>query len=117
MIIRGAARSPLITALLSVAFAIPALGADPSPPVDRLQWSKTNFAGQEAGEIGGTVRTVASPLFYAEKIDAIRLDEKLTASGSICLPAQPASKSAVFVGWFNSNVRGWRFPTCVGFWI
>src|SRR5262245_22981072 len=110
MIIRGAARSPLIAALLSVAFAIPVLGADPSPPpLDRLQWSKTNFAGQAAGEIGGTVRTGASPLFYAEKIDTRRLDEKLTASGSICLPPQPASKSAVFVGWFNSNVRGWRF--------
>jgi hypothetical protein len=97
--------------------AAPAAAAASDPTDDRLGWSKTNHAGRAAGEIGGTVRTAAAPLFYADKIAPKSLAEKLTASGSIVLPAQPASKAAVFIGWFNADFRGWRFPTCVGFFV
>jgi hypothetical protein len=105
-----------LLACLVFAVACGARAGD-GPTDATLQWSNTNHAGKSAGEIGGTVRTGVAPLFYAEKIDAKTLDQKLVASGSISLPAQPASKGAVFVGWYNAGVRGWRFPTCVGFWV
>jgi hypothetical protein len=112
----------VVTALVTIVWAAGTaalLAAEaPAGEADGLQWNKSNLAGKAAGEVGGTIRgAAAKPFFYADKIAPKTLNEKLTASGSIALPAQSASKTAVFIGWFNSDVRGWRFPTCVGFWV
>jgi hypothetical protein len=94
-----------------------ALAKDAAATANNWGWSQTQFAGKASGEIGGTVSSSATPLYYAAEIAPKGLKDELKASGSIALPAQGASKSAVFVGWFNSEVKGWRFPTCMGFWI
>lgn len=118
----SAASRALVLALVSVLYStvavaadVPAVGGDPAGK--GFRWSNTDVAGKAAGEIGGTVSTSATPAYYAQKIPPKSLDDELTASGSISLPAQPASTTAVFIGWFNSDFRGWRFPNCVGFWV
>src|SRR5688572_26032884 len=77
-------------------------------PASHLGWSQTQIAGKAPGEIGGTVSTAATPAFYADKIEPKTLKDELKASGVICLPKQPATKTAVFVGWFNSGLKGWQ---------
>jgi hypothetical protein len=94
-----------------------ALAKDAAATANNLGWSQTQFAGKAPGEIGGTVSTAATPAFYADQIEPKTLKDELKASGVICLPKQSATKTGVFVGWFNAGLKGWRFPTCIGFWV
>src|SRR5262245_42102810 len=48
-------------------------------------YSKTNFAGKAAGELGGQITRASKPAYYADKIAAVTLDDKLSASGSFAL--------------------------------
>src|SRR5262245_33866169 len=74
-------------------------------------YSPTNFAGKEKGEIGGTIWRSATPAYYAAKIPAKTLDEKLSASGTFALTDSRGS-SGVFFGWFNSDAGR---ESCLGF--
>jgi hypothetical protein len=103
--------------MLLICVAASAFAAEPADPGGALGWSDTNHAGKAKGEIGGWVGTSANPFYYADEIAPRSTNDSLTASGSICLPPQPVSKAAIFIGWFNSELRGWRFPACVGFWV
>jgi hypothetical protein len=67
-------------------------------------YSATNFAGKEKGEIGGTIWRSATPAYYAAKLPAKTLHDKLTASGTFALTAS-AGSSGVFFGWFNSDAK------------
>ena len=109
----------LMIHILLLLIVFPALGvADPQAPVaGQFGWSKTNLAGKQTGEIGGSISSSPRPVYYADEIASKSLKDRLKASGSICLPKQSASKTAVFIGWFDSKLEGWRFPTCIGFWV
>src|SRR5262245_30077340 len=48
-------------------------------------YSKTNFAGQAAGELGGQVTRASEPAYYADDIGRVTLDDKLSASGTFAL--------------------------------
>src|SRR5262245_55738814 len=48
-------------------------------------FSRTNFAGGAAGELGGQITRASKPAYYADKIGPITLDEKLSASGTFAL--------------------------------
>ena len=48
-------------------------------------YSKTNFAGKSAGEMGGQVTRASEPAYCADKIGPKTLDDKLSASGSFAL--------------------------------
>jgi hypothetical protein len=45
-------------------------------------YSKTNFAGKAAGELGGQITRASEPAYYADKIGPATLDDKLSASGA-----------------------------------
>jgi hypothetical protein len=67
-------------------------------------YSTTNFAGKEKGEIGGTIWRSATPAYYAAKVPAKTLNDKLSASGTFAMTAS-AGSSGVFFGWFNSDAK------------
>ena len=48
-------------------------------------YSKTNFAGKAAGELGGQVTRASEPAYYADKIGPVTLDDKLSASGTFAM--------------------------------
>jgi hypothetical protein len=95
---------------------VPGLAAENTPPAG-LGWRDSNVAGNSAGEIGGTVSSTSTPFHYAAKLEPRGQQGPLKASGSIALPKQARTRSAVFIGWFNSDFKGWRFPACAGFWV
>jgi len=64
--------------------------------------ANTHFAGKEAGEMGGQVWRSTTPAFYAAKIPARTLNDKLSASGTFAITA-PAGSAGVFFGWFDST--------------
>lgn len=72
-------------------------------------YTNTHFAGQQAGEMGGTVTRAFTPAFYADKITPKTLDEKLMASGTFAL-ARSGPSSGFFFGWFNSVQPGGSRP-------
>src|SRR3954469_17921872 len=53
--------------------------------VQDFGYSKTNFAGKSAGEMGGEVMRASEPAFYADKFEAKTLEDKLTASGTFAI--------------------------------
>src|SRR5689334_16484479 len=80
------------------------------PKVDKVvkqdfDFSLTNFAGKEKGEIGGTLWRSPSRAYYAAKIPKKTLNDKMTASGTFALTAT-AGSSGAFFGWFNSDLPG-----------
>ncbi len=68
-------------------------------------YSRTNFAGKAAGEIGGRVHRASEAAFYGAKIEQRSLKDKLSASGSLAF-TQSAGNTGVFFGWFNSKQPG-----------
>src|SRR5258708_1304261 len=48
-------------------------------------FSKSNFAGEAPGELGGRIWRAAQPAFYADKIEPKTLNDRLTASGRFAL--------------------------------
>jgi hypothetical protein len=69
----------------------------------------THFASKEAGEIGGTVWRASTPAWYAEKIPAKTLKDKLSASGTFAFTASVGT-SGLFFGWFNAKQPGGSRP-------
>ena len=69
-------------------------------------YSKTQFASQNPGEIGGSIERSSTTAFYAAPLTPARtLDDKLTASGTFA--ASPGKGSGgVFFGFFNSQEPG-----------
>jgi hypothetical protein len=69
-------------------------------------YSATNFAGQGAGEMGGTVQRSTKPAMYALSLaPAKTLDDKLSASGTFAITAcHPGA--GLFFGFFNSQQPG-----------
>jgi hypothetical protein len=69
-------------------------------------YSKTNFAGKSAGEIGGTFwRTEPiDPLhgYYADDIGALTLDDPISFSGHIAFTAG-ATDAGMMLGYFNAS--------------
>src|SRR5437764_7552098 len=49
--------------------------------VQDFGYSATGFAAREKGELGGRVTRASEPAYYAEKIGAKTLDDKLSAAG------------------------------------
>jgi hypothetical protein len=68
-------------------------------------YSKTNFAGKAAGELGGQVTRASEPAYYADKIGPVTLDQKLSASGSFAL-TKTAGGGGVFFGFFRAEQPG-----------
>ena len=65
-------------------------------------YSQTNFASAKKGELGGKVVRCMTPSYYAAKIEAETLNDKLSASGTFALKGAGGG-SGVFFGWFNSK--------------
>src|SRR5205085_12377539 len=68
-------------------------------------YSKTNFAGKAAGELGGQITRASEPASYGDKIGPVTLDEKLSASGTFALTKTTAG-GGVFFGFFRAEQPG-----------
>jgi hypothetical protein len=68
-------------------------------------YSKTNFAGKAAGEMGGQVTRASEPAYYADKIGPKTLDEKLSASGTFAL-TKTTPGGGIFFGFFRAEQPG-----------
>src|SRR5687767_14078549 len=64
--------------------------------VQDFGYSRTNHAGTSPGEMGGVVTRAATPAYYGDKIGALTLDEKLTASGTFAF-TKTSPGAGVFV--------------------
>lgn len=78
-----------------------------APPtiVQDFGYSKTNFAGKAAGEMGGQVCRASEPAFYAARIDPRTLDDRLTASGTFAI-SKTSAGGGVFFGFFRATQPG-----------
>ena len=65
-------------------------------------YSKTNFAGNAAGELGGLITRAAEPAYYADKIGPLTLDDKLSASGTLML-TKTSPGGGLFFGFFRAE--------------
>jgi hypothetical protein len=63
---------------------------------------ETRFASTKRGEVGGKVVRCSTPTYYAARVPAKTLNDKLTASGTFALKGA-AGGSGVFFGWFSSE--------------
>ncbi len=70
--------------------------------------------GKDAGEIGGSIYKHQLLASYAKPIPVKTLDDRLSASGTLFLRESDVS-SAIMVGWFNSESRGWRTRNALAF--
>jgi hypothetical protein len=61
----------------------------------------TNFAGDKAGEVGGTFWRGGKYSYFADRVGPLTLDDRLEARGKVILQTG-APDSDVFLGWFNS---------------
>src|SRR2546423_1094802 len=68
-------------------------------------YSKSNFAGKQSGEMGGTVQRSMMPAFYAAKIEPRTLNDPLDATGSFAVTSSSGS-GGVFFGFFNPEKAG-----------
>src|SRR3954467_13860772 len=69
-------------------------------------YSATNFAGQAAGEMGGTVQRSTKPAIYGAALaPAKTLDDKLSASGTFAI-TECHPGAGLFFGFFNSQQPG-----------
>jgi hypothetical protein len=64
--------------------------------------SKTKFAAEAAGELGGRIARAAEPASYADKIGPVTLDKKLSASGTFAITKTTAG-GGVFFGFFRAE--------------
>jgi len=76
-------------------------------------YSPTNNAGVSLGEIGGRISRSTTPAHYASPVDALGLDDFMSASGSIALLDD--RDGGTFIGWFNASRQGWRPVNFLGF--
>jgi hypothetical protein len=72
-------------------------------------YSPTHLAGEQAGEMGGTVWRATTPAFYAARLAPKTLNDKLRASGTFAFTATSGTSGAVF-GWFNARQPGGTRP-------
>jgi hypothetical protein len=98
-------------------------GVNNTPPpgfgVEKTQdfgFSRTDHAGGEPGEIGGTVWRSVAPATYGKRIAPKTLQDHLKASGTFAV-TQSEGGSGVLIGWFNAGSRGWRTPNSMAFRI
>ena len=77
--------------------------------VQDFGYSTTQFSGTAAGEIGGQVWRATTPAYYAARIPARTLRDKLVASGTFAV-TKSSSGSGVFFGWFNARQPGGGRP-------
>lgn len=82
--------------------------------VQNFGYSQTNFAGKEAGEIGGQVQRSITPAFYAAAIEPKTLDDSLSASGTFAMTDVRGS-AGIFFGWFNSTKPNGGHECSLGF--
>jgi hypothetical protein len=75
---------------------------------------KTNFAGGEPGELGGTIWRSGDFAYYADRVGPLSLSDRLEASGKIVLSIGPPD-SGVYFGWFNSNEKVYSPPQAGSF--
>jgi hypothetical protein len=68
-------------------------------------YSKTQFAGKAAGELGGLVTRASEPAYYADKIGPKTLDDKLSASGTFAL-TKTTPGGGIFFGFFRAEQPG-----------
>jgi hypothetical protein len=68
-------------------------------------YSKTSFAAKAAGEMGGIVTRASEPAYYAQKLTAHTLDDKLSAAGTFALTQSTAS-GGIFFGFFHAEQPG-----------
>ena len=68
-------------------------------------YSKTNFAGKAAGELGGGITRASEPAYYADKIGPVTLDDKLSALGTFALTKTTAG-GGMFFGFFRAEQPG-----------
>jgi hypothetical protein len=62
----------------------------------------TNRAGgASAGELGGMIWRSGDYGYYADRVEALSLEDRLEASGKVVLTAAPPD-SGMYLGWFNS---------------
>lgn len=73
--------------------------------VQDFGYSKTHFAGNAGGEIGGQVWRASEPAYYALKIGRKTLHDKLSASGTFAL-TKTTSGSGIFFGFFRAEQPG-----------
>jgi hypothetical protein len=85
-------------------------------------YSFTHHAGKAAGEIGGKVSQSIRPAYYAKVVPAGTFEDRLSASGNVCIVEAQAisgwhTQGNIYVGWFNSDVRDqvWRPRNFIGF--
>jgi hypothetical protein len=71
-------------------------------PLHDFGYSRTNYAGGVAGEIGGIVWRDEKPAYYGQRTRRLSLDDELSASGRLALLAAD-SDSAVRFGWFHAE--------------
>jgi len=93
--------------------------APPSACVEKVQdfgFSATRHAGGSVGEVGGRIWRSLTPAYYAKKITARTLNDRLHASGRFSVTHSDSS-SGVLIGWFHSASRGWRTPNSLVFRI
>jgi hypothetical protein len=65
-------------------------------------YSKTNFAGKAAGELGGKITRAAEPAYYADRIGPVTLDDKLSATGTLAL-TKSTPGGGIFFGFFRAE--------------
>ncbi len=69
-------------------------------------YSATHFAGQGAGEMGGTIQRTTTPATYAATLTPAKtLNDRLTASGSFAITSAQAG-AGLFFGFFNAQQPG-----------
>jgi hypothetical protein len=73
--------------------------------VQDFGFSRTNFAGKAAGEMGGQVWRASEPAFYAAGIGPRTLDDRLTASGTFAI-TRTTPGGGVFFGFFRAAQPG-----------
>jgi hypothetical protein len=80
----------------------------------RFGFSKTSHAGGEAGELGGLIYSAPStPGYYADRVGKLTLEDRLVASGRVCLKKY-GSDGGCYFGWFHSNKRGYPPENLLG---
>ena len=73
--------------------------------VQDFGFTNTNVAGKSTGEMGGQVTRAAEPAYYADRIGAKTLNDKLTASGTFAITKSSAG-AGMFFGFFRSEQAG-----------
>jgi hypothetical protein len=88
--------------------------ANPPLVTQDFGYSATSVAGGATGELGGLISRTTTPAWYAAPIADTGLNDILTASGRISMPAQ-SSGAGLHFGWFNNQRQGWRPWNQLGF--